>query len=119
PTRGPEIVSAAPKMSPGVIVNADDLGIHPNINAGILSAYRNGIVTSATMLMTTPYLDETVRQVRAGTLPVGIHLSLTLGTAVAEQRDVPDLVDEHNTFKWSSRQLLLYSFVGENKQRLV
>jgi predicted glycoside hydrolase/deacetylase ChbG (UPF0249 family) len=111
-------VSAAPRMPPGLIVNADDLGIHPNINAGILSAYRNGIVTSATMLMTTPYLDETVGQVRAGTLPVGIHLSLTLGKAVAGQREVPDLVDEQNDFKWSSRQLLLCPFIGQKKRRL-
>jgi predicted glycoside hydrolase/deacetylase ChbG (UPF0249 family) len=102
----------------GLIVNADDLGIHPSINAGILSAHRHGIVTSASMLMTTPYLAETVAQVRTGTLPVGIHLSLTLGRSVAELRDVPNLVDESNGFRWSSRQLLLNRFAG-NQQGLV
>ena len=45
-------VLASP-VPPGLIVNADDLGIHPSINAGIISAYRRGILTSCTMLMTT------------------------------------------------------------------
>jgi predicted glycoside hydrolase/deacetylase ChbG (UPF0249 family) len=50
-------------MAPGLIVNADDLGIHPAINAGILSAYRSDILTSGTMLMTTAYVNETLRDV--------------------------------------------------------
>jgi chitin disaccharide deacetylase len=112
-------VSAAPRMPPGIIVNADDFGIHPKINAGILSAYHHGIVTSATMLMTTPFVDETVGQVRAESLPVGVHLSLTLGKAVAGRHEVPDLVDERNDFTWSARRLLLCSFAEESEQRLV
>jgi predicted glycoside hydrolase/deacetylase ChbG (UPF0249 family) len=111
-------MKAASRIAPGLIVNADDLGIHPNINAGILSAYHHGIVTSATMLMTTPYLAMTLDQLRADTLPVGIHLSLTLGKAVARRSEVPDLVDEQNNFRWSSRQLLLRSFFGEEGGRL-
>ncbi len=54
-----ESATAAPangRIPPGLIVNADDLAIHPRINAGILSAWNAGILTSATMLMTTPYL---------------------------------------------------------------
>ncbi len=50
----------ATPVPPGLIVNADDLGIHPNINAGIVSAYRRGILTSCTMLMTTAYFDQTI-----------------------------------------------------------
>ena len=52
-------------MAPGIIINADDLGIHPSINAGILSAYRNGILTSSTMLVTTDFLEETLRDLFA------------------------------------------------------
>lgn len=97
-----------PRLAPGLIVNADDLGIHPNINAGILSAYRNGILTSCTMLMTTEFLAETARDyVRPAELPIGIHLSLTLGKAVAQHSDVPDLIDEAGYLKWSAAQLIL------------
>jgi chitin disaccharide deacetylase len=109
----------AEKIPPGLIVNADDLGIHPRINAGILSAYRSGILTSATMLMTTPYLDETVRDaVRGGPLPIGIHLSLTLGKSVAGRGAVPDLVDDNNDFVWPARRLLLCRFRGQDERLL-
>jgi predicted glycoside hydrolase/deacetylase ChbG (UPF0249 family) len=96
---------------PGLIVNADDLGIHPDIDAGILSAYRNGILTSCSMLMTTAYLDETVRDyVRPRTLPIGIHLSLTLGRALAPASEIPDLVDDERNLKLSAASLLLNSY---------
>jgi len=109
-------MSADPTLPPGLIVNADDLGIHPSINAGILSAHRHGILTSATMLMTTPYLAETLREIRDSSLPLGIHLSLTLGKAVACHPDVSDLVDENGDFKLTSRRILLCSF-SRDKER--
>lgn len=107
-------------LPPGLIVNADDLGIHPDINAGILSAYRGGILTSCTMLMTTPYLERTVTEfVRPAALPIGIHLSLTLGKAVAKISEVPDLVDAEGNLRLSAGRLLLASFTGPAGQRLL
>src|SRR5215216_2525023 len=102
--------TAGGALPPGLIINADDLGIHPSINAGILSAYRQGILTSCTMLVTTAYLEQTVRDfVRPATLPIGIHLSLTLGKAVAPVGDVPDLVDDSGNLKLSAGQLVASS----------
>jgi chitin disaccharide deacetylase len=111
-------VNGQPPLPPGLIVNADDLGIHPSINAGIFSAYRHGILTSATMLMTTPYVEETIRQLRSEPLPHGIHLSLTLGRAMAKAGDVPDLIDRQGNLRWSARKLLLYPFTGESQRLL-
>ncbi|HEV8015576.1 MAG TPA: ChbG/HpnK family deacetylase [Stellaceae bacterium] len=92
----------------GLIVNADDLGIHPQINAGIVDAFASGVLTSATLLMTTPYLDTTIADcVRKNDLPVGIHLSLTLGKALAPASQVPDLIDERGQFKLSAKRLML------------
>jgi chitin disaccharide deacetylase len=96
------------RIPPGLIVNADDLGIHPDINAGILSAYRNGILTSCSMLVTTSYLNQTVRDcVRSEALPIGVHLSLTLGQAAAKPSEVPDLVDGGGNLKLSADRVLL------------
>ena len=113
-----QAVIGQPPLPPGLIVNADDLGIHPSINAGIFSAYRRGILTSATMLMTTAYVEETVRQLRSEPLPHGIHLSLTLGKATATAGDVPDLIDQQCNLRWSARQLLVCQFAGENQRLL-
>src|SRR5262245_54831527 len=107
-------------VSAGLVINADDLAIHPNINAGILSAYQNGVLTSCTMLMTTAYRDQTIRDfVRPALLPIGIHLSLTLGKATAPYDQVPDLVDEQGSLKLTAERLLLSSFKGSNGQRLM
>jgi hypothetical protein len=107
-------------LPPGLIVNADDLGIHPRINAGILSAYRNGILTSCTMLMTTAYFEETVRDyVRPAALPIGVHLSLTLGRAVAPLSKVPGLVDAEGNLKLSAGHLITSSFAGEDGRSLL
>jgi chitin disaccharide deacetylase len=107
-------------LSPGLIINADDLGIHPSINEGILSAYRHGILTSCTMLMTTAYLQNTVRDyVRPKALPIGIHLSLTLGKAVAPHAEVPDLIDADGNLKLTADRLILAAFKGEQGSALL
>ena len=112
------------RIPPGLIVNADDLAYHPRINAGILSAWRAGILTSATMLMTTPWLEATVREVvRATGLPVGIHLALTVGKSVAGQvaglGAVPDLTDETGDLTATAPRLLLSAFASDKERRLL
>jgi predicted glycoside hydrolase/deacetylase ChbG (UPF0249 family) len=65
------------------------------------------------MLVTTEFLNETIRDfVRTAALPIGLHLSLTLGKAVAPIRDVPDLVDREGNLSLSASQLLLNSFAS-------
>jgi predicted glycoside hydrolase/deacetylase ChbG (UPF0249 family) len=72
------------------------------------------------MLMTTAYLEETVRDyVRPAALPTGIHLSLTLGKAVARPEQVPDLIDDHGNLVLSADRLLLSSFKGPIGERLL
>ncbi len=57
-----------------LVVNADDLGLHPAIDAGILRAHRDGIVTSATVLVTGRTAEAAVRQASAQGLSLGVHL---------------------------------------------
>ncbi len=64
-------------MGTRLIVNADDLGLHPALDAGILRAHREGIVTSATLLATGPTAAEAVKQAKAQGLAVGVHLALS------------------------------------------
>ncbi|MFB1480950.1 ChbG/HpnK family deacetylase [Corallococcus sp. RDP092CA] len=60
-----------------LIVNADDLGLHPSLDAGILRAHREGIVTSATLLAMGPSAAEAVGRAKAQGLAVGVHLALS------------------------------------------
>lgn len=94
-------------MRPGLIINADDLGIHPSIDAGIFEAFEHGILTSATLLVTTPYAEAAIEGARRIGLPIGLHFSLTLGRALAPRDKVPDLVDAQGNLHLSARKLLL------------
>src|SRR4051794_7455695 len=60
-----------------LVINADDLGLHRELDAGILRAHREGIVTSATVLATGPSAAEAVERARGQGLPLGLHFSLS------------------------------------------
>ena len=95
--------------SPRLILNADDLGIHPSIDRGIREAFESGLLSSATLLATTPYTESAAAMAREIGLPTGLHLSLTLGQCAARPDDVPHLVDERGNLHHTARH---YLFLG-------
>lgn len=87
-----------------LIVNADDFGYSKGVNLGIIEAYRNGIVTSTTLMANMPGVEHAVELARqAPSLGVGIHLVLTCGRPVSP--DVPSLVDQDGRFRKGQEQL--------------
>ncbi len=58
-----------------IIVNADDLGYDPEIDRGILEAFREGVVSSATAMVDTDFAPRSLGEAPAG-LGVGLHLVL-------------------------------------------
>ena len=60
-----------------LIVNADDFGQSPGVNAGVIEAHERGIVTSASLLLRWPGAVEAAGYTRAHpSLGVGLHLDL-------------------------------------------
>lgn len=57
-----------------LIVNADDLGYDPAVSGGLLRAMREGVVTSATLMVNTPFSESAAAQARG--LAIGLHLNL-------------------------------------------
>jgi predicted glycoside hydrolase/deacetylase ChbG (UPF0249 family) len=60
-----------------LIVNADDLGLHPRIDEGIFRAQAEGIVTSASLLVAGTTAAQAVKRAAQTSLPLGVHLCLT------------------------------------------
>jgi predicted glycoside hydrolase/deacetylase ChbG (UPF0249 family) len=61
-----------------LIVNADDFGAGRGVNRGVAEAFREGILTSASLMVEMPGSEEAARL--AGTMPrlsVGLHAALT------------------------------------------
>jgi hypothetical protein len=65
-----------------LIVNADDFGLTSGVSRGILAAYRRGIVTSTTMLVTGAIDRELVAEAREAGIGLGLHVNFTLGKPV-------------------------------------
>jgi chitin disaccharide deacetylase len=80
-----------------LILNADDFGMTPGINAAIIRAHREGILTSTTLMANSPAFEDAVERARANpSLGVGIHLVLVGGgPPVAPIGDVSSLLEEN------------------------
>ncbi|HEY1434861.1 MAG TPA: ChbG/HpnK family deacetylase [Thermoanaerobaculia bacterium] len=77
-----------------LIVNADDFGRTPGVNAGTLDAHARGIVTSATAMVLEKSAARGIREAaeRAPRLSLGLHFVVTGGgPPAAAARDVPAL----------------------------
>ena len=72
-----------------LIVNADDLGWTEGVNRGIADAFRNGIVTSASMLANGEAFAGGLQIAgQAPGLGLGVHLNLSDGAPVADREAV-------------------------------
>ena len=57
-----------------LIVNADDFGLSPSVNEAVVRAHRDGILTSASLMVNAPGFAEAVELARANPrLGVGLH----------------------------------------------
>jgi predicted glycoside hydrolase/deacetylase ChbG (UPF0249 family) len=60
-----------------LIVNADDLGLSPGVNAGIVEAHQCGIVTSASLMVHAPAAADALASVGSHPgLAIGLHLDI-------------------------------------------
>jgi hopanoid biosynthesis associated protein HpnK len=82
-----------------LIVNADDFGRSPSINQAVLRAHREGILTTASLMVNEPGVDEAVRMARENPkLGVGLHLALVCGAAALPASQIPHLANSNGRF---------------------
>lgn len=80
-----------------LIINADDFGLSNYVNEGIIQAYKEGIVTSTTMMCNMNSSEEAAKLAKENQeLGVGIHFVLTAGKALS--KDCPSLLNKNGEF---------------------
>jgi predicted glycoside hydrolase/deacetylase ChbG (UPF0249 family) len=83
-----------------LIVNADDFGLSPAINRGIIKAHDIGIVTAASLAVTGNSFPDAVRSIKEHpSLDVGIHFTLTDERPLLPVSRIPSLVGEQGKFR--------------------
>lgn len=78
----------------GMIVNADDFGFTCGVNAGVIRGFRDGIITSTTIMANGRAFDDAVDCAKKNPeLGVGCHLALVDGVSVEKPSAIPSLAD--------------------------
>lgn len=79
-----------------LIVNADDMGYTESISNGIVYGYKNGIISSTTVMCHMPYATKVPKLIEGlDDLGVGVHLTLTCGRPLTNGKS---FVDENGDF---------------------
>ncbi|MBN2498635.1 MAG: ChbG/HpnK family deacetylase [Deltaproteobacteria bacterium] len=90
-----------------VIIQADDLGLSPGVDRGVLRAFREGVLSSASLLACGPSFEHAVGLLRRSPdLRVGVHLSLIGTPPAAPPSEIPGLVDRAGRLPGSAAGLV-------------
>ena len=78
-----------------LIVNIDDVGLHPAVQRAVEAGAERGVVTSASLVANGPFLEDA----RAVTgIGLAAHLNLLRGEPLSPETDVPSLVGPDGKF---------------------
>lgn len=96
-----------------VIINVDDLGLHPAVRKAVEKLHNIGVVTSSTVLANGPDLGEAILlHQRCPELGIGVHMNLLRGRPISNPQHIDSLVDEDGLLIGNYSQLLFRYLSG-------
>ncbi len=103
-----------------LIINGDDFGYSAAVNRAIIQAHREGVLTSASLMINEAAADEAVALAKANpTLAVGLHLVLVLGKAALPHAEIPGITNAEGRLTDSSFQAgIKYYFSAAARREL-
>ena len=88
-----------PEPARRLVVNADDFGRSGSINAAVIRAHREGVLTTASLMVNEPDCAAAVALARDNPrLGVGLHLTFLMGHAALSPREIPGLINRQGEF---------------------
>ena len=108
----------ATRLTTYAILNADDFGLSPGINRGIIEAHRQGILTSASLMVAGDAFEEAVALSHEhSSLSLGVHLTFVEGKPILPPGTVPSLVTADGRFCQSLGRFLLEWSTGQIRMK--
>lgn len=96
-----------------LVINADDLGLHEDINRGIYTAHTQGIVTSTSVVACGEAFDDAAAIIQeCAELDVGVHLTLIEERPLCPPTEIPSLIGSNGSFLPSYRQFTVRVLMG-------
>jgi chitin disaccharide deacetylase len=82
-----------------LIINADDFGLSPGANKAIIRAWREGVLTSASLMVNGNAFTEAVSLAEENPgLQIGLHLTLVQGRSALSHGGFPSIADREGNF---------------------
>jgi len=82
-----------------LIVNADDFGLSHPVNQAVIRAHREGILTTASLMVNEPGFEEAIRLAKDNPgLGVGLHLTLLHGHSALSAERIPGVANSRGEF---------------------
>ncbi|HSU06133.1 MAG TPA: hopanoid biosynthesis-associated protein HpnK [Acetobacteraceae bacterium] len=101
-----------------LIVSAYDFGLSESVNEAVEHAHRDGILTTASLMVGGPAAADAVRRARhMPSLAVGLHLVVIEGPAILPPQQIPDLLDDNGQFPSQQFRLGINYFVRPQVRR--
>ena len=103
-----------------LIVNADDLGLHEDINRGIETAHVDGVVTSASLSAVGRAFEDALAVCRrCPDLDIGVHLTLVEESPLTDPSRLGGLVTREGLFHGSHSGLMARAVSGRLSRHAV
>ena len=101
-----------------LITTADDFGLTPSVNDAVVRAAAQGILTSASLMVSAPAAADAVARTPPG-LAVGLHLVVIDGAPTLPPEAIPDLVGPDGRFPTGQLRLgMAYYFRPRVRRQL-
>ena len=103
-----------------LVVNADDYGIAENQTEAILAAFRRGIITSTTVMVSMPDFQRSIRRAKEEDVfgRIGLHLNFTEGIPITEPlRECSRFCNSYGTFNTHFHNSKLCRFFLTSKEQ--
>ena len=82
-----------------LIINGDDFGMSEEVNHAVIRAYKEGVLTSCSLMASGRAFEQAVRLAGENEgLAVGIHVVTVQGKSVLPHGEIPAIVDEESNF---------------------
>jgi chitin disaccharide deacetylase len=98
-----------------LILNVDDLGLHPAVTRAVIEGAKKGVITSASVLANGADVDHVAKLATNGafeSLSLGAHLNILRGVPIAGPDKIPSLVGNDGLFLGSYTKLFNRYLLG-------
>jgi len=101
-----------------VIINGDDFGMLREVNEAVRKAHREGVLTSASIMVNMPAAEEAVEIAKElPGLGVGVHLNLSKARPICKEPVVKCLLNRDGEFGLSKLKLFVLSMCSDEVRR--